>query len=427
MAEFTGLLGDALGYMQDPVRTPQMRILGGLLSSSLTSLDESDKRYQALYKKAFSDKKNPMRVTDPDALAELTSMTMSGPMGMANAGVTKLASTKVLGYDPQTLATRYPLVAPGVAKVDPKTGKEFIGKQLSAEAEAVSKARKAAQKDIDAGRYTPYYDVAKRDYVDPMNYPLQGRTLTDIVPAKAETVAKYQAIYDTPQARANLAGAYEKAASDPLAQNWYAMKQYEDDFIKQFGEERGRQMFKERFADAMASTTGGADPTSNYLMAQYGNYLRQQGVAQPTAAVDFPFPIGGRFASGNMALYDKIINQGQGLTVQNPKRFNFSSNFMGHLDRPTIDEQMSQLYQGGLLAPFPNTYGIAEGVLNDVAKSKGVMPVNLQDVAWIGAKGTTGKPMIQNINEAIERTSRVTGLPQDEALKLMIRSGIPTY
>jgi hypothetical protein len=328
MAEFTGLLGDALGYMQDPVRTPQMRILGGLLSSSLTSLDESDKRYQALYKKAFSDKRNPMRVTDPDALAELTSMTMSGPMGMANAGVTKLASTKVLGYDPQTLATRYPLVAPGVAKADPKTGKEFIGKQLSAEAEAVSKARKAAQKDIDAGRYTPYYDVAKRDYVDPTNYPLQGRTLTDIVPAKPETVAKYQAIYDTPQARANLAGAYEKAASDPLAQNWYAMKQYEDDFIKQFGEERGRQMFKERFADAMASTTGGADPTSNYLMAQYGNYLRQQGVAQPTAAVDFPFPIGGRFASGNMALYDKIINQGQGLTVQNPKRFNFSSNFL---------------------------------------------------------------------------------------------------
>jgi len=90
MAEFTGLLGDALGYMQDPVRTPQMRMLGGLLSSSLSSLDESDKRYQVLYQKAFADKKNPMRVTDPDALAELTSMTMSGPMGMASAGVTKI-------------------------------------------------------------------------------------------------------------------------------------------------------------------------------------------------------------------------------------------------------------------------------------------------------------------------------------------------
>jgi hypothetical protein len=332
-----------------------------------------------------------------------------------------------LGFDPQTLAQRYPKTIPGLPAVDPKTGKEYIAKQLSAEAEAVQKAKKAAQKDIEKGNYEPFFDVSKRAYVDPANYPLQGRTLTDIVPAKQQTVEKYQSIYDTPQARANLSGAYEKAANDPLAQNWYAMKQLEDQYISQFGQENGRRLFKERFADAMASTTGGADPTSNFLMGQYGNYLRQQGVAQPTSAVDFPYPIGGRFASGNMALYDKIINQGQGLTVQNPKRHNFSSNFLGYRDRPTIDEQMSQLFQGGLLTPYPNTYGLAESVLNDVAASKGVMPVNLQDVAWIGAKGVTGKPMIQNINEAIERTSRITGLDPEEALRLMVRSEIPTY
>jgi hypothetical protein len=115
MAEFTGLLGDALGYMQDPVRTPQMRMLGGLLSSSLTSLDESDKRYQALYKKAFSDKKNPMRVTDPDALAELTSMTMSGPMGMANAGVTKLSGAR-LGKKDQTVMRPQRMAYPDIYK-----------------------------------------------------------------------------------------------------------------------------------------------------------------------------------------------------------------------------------------------------------------------------------------------------------------------
>ena len=353
---------------------------------------------------------------------------MLGAMGEGNtSNVVRLPSTKVLGFDPQTLSQRYPTVAPGVPAVDPKTGKEYIAKQLSAEAEAVQKARKAAQKDIEKGNYEPFFDVSKRAYVDPTNYPLQGRTLTDIVPAKQQTVEKYQGIYDTPQARANLSSAYEKAANDPLAQNWYAMKQLEDQFINQFGKENGQRLFKERFADAMASTTGGADPTSNFLMGQYGNYLRQQGVAQPTSAVDFPFPIGGRFASGNMALYDRIINQGQGLTVQNPKRHNFSANFLGYRDRPTIDEQMSQLFQGGLLAPYPNTYGLAEGVLNDVAASKGIMPVNLQDVAWIGAKGVTGKPMIQNINEAIERTSRITGLDPEEVLKLMVRSGIPTY
>jgi hypothetical protein len=427
MAEFTGLLGDALGWMNSPLRTQQMQGIGGLLSSGLSSISDTDKKYQELYAKAFGDAKNPMKVTDKSALAELTDMTMSGAMSFAPAGITKLPSTKVLGFDPQTMAQRYPKVVPGVPAVDPKTGKEYIAKQLSAEAEAVQKARKTAQKDIEKGNYEPFFDVSKRAYVDPKNYPLQGRTLTDIVPAKQQTVDKYQAIYDTPQARANLSGAYEKAANDPLAQNWYAMKQLEDQFINQFGKENGQRLFKERFADAMASTTGGADPTSNFLMGQYGNYLRQQGVAQPTSAVDFPFPIGGRFASGNMALYDRIINQGQGLTVQNPKRHNFSANFLGYRDRPTIDEQMSQLFQGGLLAPYQNTYGLAEGVLNDVAASKGIMPVNLQDVAWIGAKGVTGKPMIQNINEAIERTSRITGLDPEEALRLMVRSGIPTY
>ena len=427
MAEFTGLLGDALGWMNSPLRTQHMQGLGGLISSGLSSISDPDKKYQELYAKAFGDPKNPMKVTDKNALAELTDMTMSGAMSFAPAGIVKLPSTKVLGFDPQTMAQRYPAVAPGLPTIDPKTGKEYIAKQLSAEAEAVQKARKAAQKDIEKGNYQPYFDVSKRDYVDPTKYPLQGRTLTDIVPTKQQTVEKYQAIYDTPQARANLSNAYEKAVNDPLAHNWYAMKQYEDEFVKQFGEENGRRLFKERFADAMAATTGGADPTSNFLMGQYGNFLRQKGVAQPVSAVDFPHPIGGRFASGNMALYDKIINQGQGLTVQNPKRHNFSSNFLGYRDRPTIDEQMSQLFQGGLLAPFPNTYGLAESVLNDVAASKGIMPVNLQDVAWIGAKGTSGKPMIQNINEAIERTSRITGLDPEEALRQMVMSGIPTY
>ena len=425
--QFTGLLGDLLGYMQDPNRTQALQGIGGLLQSGLTSMDESQAKFRDLQKRAFGDKKNPMKVTDQAAFDQLTEMTMSGPMAFAPVGMVKLPSKKVLGYDPQKLAERYPKVAAGVPAVDPKTGKEYIAKQLSAEAEAVQKARNAAQKDIEKGNYEPFFDVSKRAYVDPTNYPLQGRTLTDVVPAKQQTIDKYQAIYDTPQARANLSGAYEKAVNDPLAHNWYAMKQYEDQFIQQFGPEKGRQLFKERFADAMAATTGGADPKANFLMGQYGNFLRQKGVAQPSSAVDFPHPIGGRFASGNMSLYDKLINQGQGLTVQNPKRHNFSANFLGYRDRPTIDEQMSQLYQGGLLAPYPNTYGLAEGVLNDVASSKGIMPVNLQDIAWIGAKGATGKPMIQNINEAVERTSRITGLMPDEVMKKMLAGEIPTY
>jgi hypothetical protein len=334
----------------------------------------------------------------------------------------------LLGFDPAEMAKRYPKVAPPVPAVDKKTGKEFLQKSKSDEAVAVEKARKAAQKDIDAGNYNPYFNVEERYYADPSRYSLTGQTLTDARPKKDATIEKYRAKADTPEARARLSSAYEASMNDPLAKDWYAMGQLENEFIKEYGPEEGARLFKERFADAMASTTGGADPTSNLLMGAYGNFMRNSGEAMPTAAYDFPYPIGGRFVSGNMALYDKMINQGQGLTTANPKRFNFSSNFLGDRTRPTIDEQMSGLFEPGLLTPPGDSYGIYEEVLNDVAKQYGVNPVNFQDVAWAGAKGVGGKPMIQHVNEAIERTARVTGMAPDEVVrKSLVRGEAPLY
>jgi hypothetical protein len=333
------------------------------------------------------------------------------------------------GYDMAKIASNYPDTAPPVLATDPKTGKEFLQKQNSAEAQAVEKVRKAAQKDIEKGNYTPYFDVDKRFYADADKYPLQGRTLTDALPKKQATIDKYTAEFDTPAARERLTAAFREGNKDPLARDWYAMGQLESEFVKEFGDVKGRQMFKERFADAMAATTGGADPTSNLLMSGYGNYLRQNGVPQPSAAYEFPYPIGGRFASGNMAMYDKVINQGKGLNaVDTPKRFDFSGNFVGHRDLATIDEQMSGGFQPGLLAPPGNSYGVMEGVIHDLAKQEGVMPANFQDVAWKGLKGVPGKPMIQHVNEAIERTSRVTGkTPQDVVRDSLVRGTHPLY
>ena len=93
--EFTGLLGDLLGYMQDPNRTQALQGVGGLLQSGLTSIDESQAKFRDLNKRAFGDKKNPMRVTDQDAFDQLTEMTMNGPMGFAPAGITKRQATVV--------------------------------------------------------------------------------------------------------------------------------------------------------------------------------------------------------------------------------------------------------------------------------------------------------------------------------------------
>jgi hypothetical protein len=331
------------------------------------------------------------------------------------------------------VAERYPALSPGVPTVDPKTGKAFIQKVLSPEAEAVQIRRLAAQRDIDAGNYIPYFDSSKRAHVDPTNYPLPGDS-TKVVPKRADTVAKYVAQADTPESRAALEAAYERGSQYPGAENWYAMKQLEDVHIAEFGDEAGRLSFKTKFADPMAATTGGADPTSNLMMTQYGNYQRSQGLPIPAAGHEMPFPIGGRYVTGNMEMYNKYSG-GPGFGNDHPKRMNFAGNFMGHRDRATIDEQMMGLFHPGqnIGAPPGDSYGIYEGVVRDLAAKRGIPAQNYQDVAWAGGKTAKDpkfvpRPMIDIVNESIERTHRITGMSKDEIVRRgLVRGEIPLY
>lgn len=325
-------------------------------------------------------------------------------------------------YDVEAVGRRYPQTAPPELAVDKKTGKQFLQKVNSPEAEAVGKARKAAQADISKGNFTPYFDPSARFYVDPAPYNLQGNTLVDAMPKRQDTIAKYEALANNPEGLARLEGAYLKGLETPDAAQWYAMGQLEDAFRQQYGDVLGRQMFKARFADAMAATTGGADPTSNLLMAKYANYVKEAGDVLPEKSYDLPFPIGGRFASGNIAMYDSLLGaNGAGLTTANPKRFNFSGNFLGDINRATIDEQMSGLFEPGMLIPPGASYGVYEKALGDLAGKYNVAPAEFQDVAWAGGKmaktpNYRPQPMIQTINELIERTARVTGLSPEEVV-----------
>jgi hypothetical protein len=350
---------------------------------------------------------------------------MDFALGLSPLGITKVASG--VGYDMAKIAKQYPDIAPPVLAIDKKTGKEFLQKANSAEAMAVEKARKAAQKEIDKGNYTPYFPLEQRYYADASSYPLTGNTLVDTLPKKAETLAKHKATYDTPEVRKKLSEAFERGSQSPMTKDWYATGQLENEFIKEYGKKEGSRLYKEAFADAMAATTGGADPTSNLLMSYFGNYMKQAGKELPANAYNMPYPIGGRFASGNIGMYDKVINQGKGLSAaEQPKRFNFSGNFLGYRDKATMDEQMSSAWN--LLAPPKGTYGVFENVVQDLAKERGIPAANFQDVTWAGLKGSTGKPMMQHVNEAIERTSRVTGKsPQDVVRDSLVRRTSPLY
>lgn len=330
------------------------------------------------------------------------------------------------GYDPKKISEQYPEVLPPVEKIDPKKGTTYLGKNLSQEALAVQKARQAAQKEIEAGNYTPFFDITKRSYVDPANYPMLDKTIELKMPKKAETLAKHRAIAQSPEATARLEAAYEAGAGSPKAHGFYMMKQLEDEYIKELGPELGRTAFRRDFAEPMAATTGGQTPTANLMMTAMHNYFANKGLPIPSKGYDLPFPVGGNKLQSNIDMSQKLFNTGTLSAADSPKRYNFASNFMGHTDRPTIDEQMMRLFnpkgEGA-----PDWYGVNEEAVNLLANKRNVLPVNYQEVAWAAAKGYPGQPMIEDFNQMLYRTSRITGQPQEEVLKGFIRRNKPMY
>ena len=88
------LLDSALGWMQDPNRTQQLQGVGRAIQQGLLNIEQSDKRYQDLYSKAFADPRNPAKITDKQALSQLTEMTQ-GLLGFAPVGM--LAPKKFVG------------------------------------------------------------------------------------------------------------------------------------------------------------------------------------------------------------------------------------------------------------------------------------------------------------------------------------------
>jgi hypothetical protein len=137
-----------------------------------------------------------------------------------------------------------------------------------------------------------------------------------------------------------------------------------------------------------------------------------------------------------MEQFRKMITEGAGITTENPKRSGFSGNFLGDKANPTIDEQMMGLIEPGLKVPQAEAYGHYANPVIELAKKYKVDPRYFQEVAWAGAKdasdakkgGYAAKPFISEINEAIERTHYITGMPRNEIFKRgVVRKEIPLY
>jgi hypothetical protein len=255
------------------------------------------------------------------------------------------------------------------------------------------------------------------------------------MPVRQSTIENHALRANDPDALGRLSQAYELGAQHPGAKDWYAMGQMEDAYKQGLGPDLGRLAYKYNFANPMAATTGGADPRANLRMAMYGNFLRDRGLDIPEFTYEMPYPIGGQYAGNNMDMYAKLSGLPDLSAGDHPKRFNFAGDFMGHSDKATIDKQMSGIWDPKMEQPPGDSYGVYERALGSVAKKYGVDPMNLQDVAWAGAKllkpsrgpAYIPSPMIDQINHMVERTARLTGQDPDEAFaNTFLRSG-PGY
>jgi hypothetical protein len=99
-----GLLGDVLPYLYSRGNA-LTRHVKGLLSDPLASMEQTagllnDKyrEHNALMDVAFADKSNPFQVTDRNALAQVSTNMLTGPLGFAPAGMT--ANAMPYWHDP---------------------------------------------------------------------------------------------------------------------------------------------------------------------------------------------------------------------------------------------------------------------------------------------------------------------------------------
>lgn len=321
-------------------------------------------------------------------------------------------------------------------------GKAYWGRGLTPETEDFARDRRLIQRDMDRNGYEPYFDPAKRSDVDFTNYPTNFNMSVDAMPTRPETKKKFRDIYQTEDAFKRIVAGFLEGKKLPDVHDWFFVKQLEDEYIRVLGPLVGRRMFKKEFADMMAATTAGNRPTANFLMAHYATVMNKRGLRMPDHAYDMPYPISGRYAGQNAAQAQKQFDGVEdGFGPQNPKRHDLSASIAGHKDAPAVDSVLSGAIVPGMRVP--QHYGPAQELLKIVADRLNVDARHLQDLARAGlqkmkhdAKRRASsayrfkpdRPLIEIINESIERTHRLTGMARDEIMRRgLVLKEIPMY
>jgi len=439
--QFTGLLGDALGYMQDPNRTQQMQGFGGLLQSGITSIKESQAKFRDLNKRAFGDKKNPMRVTDQDAFDQLTEMTMNGPMAFAPAGITKKIATVM---NPERIA--FPDIY--------KNPRELVQEAAS---------RVAPEDPL----LKQLFNVSRQDLFDISQQGTRAGNITDapFKTAKNPKGAAHAQQVMNPRNVQRLQDIVAEAKQQPELYkgmaSWYTMDPLYKRFVDIYGPDRAIGEYNK-----FNTLTGMASPGSEVLtelnrgtaanmmdtLGRFEDFRKFGGVSEFKRGADFPpelagvighpyhstaqaGPMGKYLASGLLEMDSAkvpsyIVASGVPETGFQTRFAVGDAHFSRLLGLPDVRGATTKKGVPTIpkaSASVPEMVSIAPFFRQKIAQPMGIEAVPAQAVIWGAGSGATGvtspigAPKLELLAQQIGETARRLGVSPETARDMIIR------
>jgi hypothetical protein len=320
------------------------------------------------------------------------------------------------------LADRYPETLPFVIKIDKKKG-PYEARNNSQEGKQLLKERAKINADMDANPDFPrMFNPSERFYADPSYHPTNEQPTIGIVPKTEKTTIQHDARINTRENVDLLKSLAASVENDPRAHHWYAMGQAQREAQRVLGDaQAGADAFDRNFSTPMGATTALADPETNLMSTGFSSFQRRSGLPVAMESHEAPVPTSGIALKGNLKNAEKFDLLSSLRSADNSKRFNFVSNFNGHLGGSTMDKVMTKILdkRPGISAPPDGQYGIYERPVHRAAAEAGLTPAEMQARPWIATQIATDpnyvpRPAIEELNRAIERTHRITGTPRQE-------------
>jgi hypothetical protein len=439
--QFSGLLGDALGYMQDPNRTQALQGIGGLLQSGLTSIDESQEKFRELQKRAFGDRKNPMKVTNQAAFDQLTEMTMSGPMAFAPVGMTKKMATVM---NPERIA--FPDIY--------KNPRELVQEAAS---------RVAPEDPL----LKQLFNVSRQDLFDISQQGTRAGNITDapFKTAKNPKGAAHAQQVMNPRNVQRLQDIVAEAKQQPELYkgmaSWYTMDPLYKRFVDIYGPDRAIGEYNK-----FNTLTGMASPGSEVLtelnrgtaanmmdtLGRFEDFRKFGGVSEFKRGADFPpelagvighpyhstaqaGPMGKYLASGLLEMDSAkvpsyIVASGVPETGFQTRFAVGDAHFSRLLGLPDVRGATTKKGVPTIpkaSASVPEMVSIAPFFRQKIAQPMGIEAVPAQAVIWGAGSGATGvtspigAPKLELLAQQIGETARRLGVSPETARDMIIR------